>query len=176
MTWIRTGWMAAPCLLVVAACGEGPTAPPSEVSPFVTEGITLRDGVRYRSTTAVPDTNPTVLIMAVSVINLTDSTLALHHTLFCAVWPAVFQTPTLGGTPAWNTRRSEPYGACPAAARTTLVQPGDSVQTEDFQSKWLLVSDVFGDSLGPGHYYFAALWDVNGHVHRLPAGAAVVQW
>jgi hypothetical protein len=71
---------------------------------------------------------------------------------------------------------SEPYGACPAAGRTTLVHPGDSVQTEDFQSKWLLVSDVFGDSLGPGHYYFAGLWDVNGHVYRLPAGDAVVQW
>ena len=166
--------------IVLTACGDSPTEVPTEVAPFSTEGSTVLDGLLYHVTTAGHDS---VLTMEVDVTNQTDSVVVLVYGA-CMLYPLLYLTPQRMGVPAYDFQL-QPYPgpedpaaqlwACPLYGVEMPVQPGESWQAEEF--RWAgPVRMIFGDSLGPMHYYFTARLDINRRYIRVDAGDAVVSW
>jgi hypothetical protein len=166
--------------VALTACGDSPTEVVTEVAPFETEGSTVIDGLLYHVTTTGHDS---VLTMDVNVTNQTDSVVILEWGA-CIMYPRLYTNAQRTGFPAYDFLAQLHPGhqnpatylwGCPAYARGGPLQPGESWLAEEF--RWTgPIRMIFGDSLGPGHYYFSVLFTISGRAPHLDAGDAVVSW
>jgi hypothetical protein len=97
----------------------------------------------------------------------------------CAVDLRAYRTSDRSGKPAWDSalRRSYPPPgfsyACPLYLATGKIDPGATLSPAEFNTR-IPVTEMLGDSLPAGHYYFTALVGMNWRTNVVPAGEADV--
>ena len=164
---------------LVVLCSNDPPPDRNDIflrSTLLVPGAATAELMYYAESYLV-DASPNEVWTAVTVVNPTREQIQIEFGS-CSMWIYAYSNLGRSGTPVWGSsgyryaRPSDSIAAvCPDYLGIRVLAPGDSVQPEEFRTRFP-VAEILGDSLPEGHYYFAAAVEVNGDTVRLPAGEA----
>ncbi|MGH7646599.1 MAG: hypothetical protein ACREND_00665 [Gemmatimonadaceae bacterium] len=123
--------------------------------------------LRYHATTSTASTHPLVVraVLTLTNIGVLDTTVEMSAS--CPFWLEAFTTADRTGAPVWTQAGL----SCPAVAQLVSLNSGD---TRSFEVT-AKASDILGDSLPSGRYFFAAVVTREaGEAIKLAAGQMVL--
>jgi len=97
----------------------------------------------------------------------------------CSINLLAYRTADRSGKPAWNSALRKPYPpvdyvyVCPSYLAVGKVDPAATLSPSEFNIRFP-VTEMLGDSLAAGHYYFTAVIGMNWRANVVIAGEADV--
>ena len=124
------------------------------------------DDVTYIADTRVMESFPVQLRSYVVVENRTSEEVSITMPDGCEVFLRAYRTADRSGEPAWDESR---VAVCTLALQQITLAAGETIE---FTGSTISASQILGDSLPAGRYYFSALVRPDGQAVELEAGEA----
>ena len=131
-------------------------------------------GLAFAVSTAVTGARNDTLRAHVTITDTTSQPWRLEYGA-CALALFAYRTPTRTGPPAWNSTQRRTAGGldymCPLYLRVGILEAGETSSPRELNAAYPL-TEILGDSLPNGRYYFTAHVRMNWRTKELPAGDA----